>query len=395
MRVGGLVRCTSMHEAPSRRSPTLDDLPGGSAERVLLQVASWQLPGGASIDPVADDLQAERLVGLATTARLLGPLLVAVDVGALELRDEFVEAIVAGHEGSMLWCMHLEVRLLEVMDWFDQAGGIEFLVVKGPAVAHLDEIDPILRSFADLDLLVRADDMDRALVALEGHGAVRRVPQRRPGFDRRFIKSVGLMCPDEVELDVHRTLSVGAHGLRIPLDDLFATPDHFALGGRLVAAPKRTHRALHAAYHAVIGTPHPALRTLRDLASHLCDPDLPPDVLAAEARRWGGEAVLAEAVQATFDSLCFDAPRWRAWLDTVVVDPREVAILASTHQQTLLPVRWSTLRELSWHDRGAFMWALSFPSAEVLRSRGLTRRGRVVAGVRKVLPDLRSLAARR
>ena len=368
----------------------LCDLPAGSGDRVLRQVASWLLPGAGDVDALADTHQAEQLVAMAESERLLGPLLVAVDGGGLELPDDLVAKVLAGHESSMLWCLHLEVRLLEIMDWFDEVGGIKFLVVKRPAVAHLDDADPSLRSFADLDLLISGADMDRALRVLTDHGAERRIPERRPGYDRRFGKGTGLVCADQVEIDVHRTLAMGAHGVRIPLDDLFARSVSFDVGGRSVPAPCLVHRALHAAYHAVIGTPVPALRSLRDLAGYLTSPDLSLEELVSEARRWRGEAVLVEALRATFDGLSFEAPEWRQWLDSVAPDQRELAIIESTHYETTRPVRWSTLRELRWSDRGAFLWAVAFPSSEDLASRGLTRRGRIVSGLGSALRRFRA-----
>lgn len=81
--------------------------------------------------------------------------------------DEQLELAVAGHQDSMRWLLHLEIRLLEVADWFADVGGIELRVLKGPAVAHLDEVDPALRSFSDLDLLIAAADMDRGIAALQ------------------------------------------------------------------------------------------------------------------------------------------------------------------------------------------------------------------------------------
>jgi nitrogen fixation protein len=372
------------------RSPTLDELPRGSAERVLRQAATWLLPGSAEIDALVDRAQASLLVGWAQSTRLLGPVLVAVDAGALDLPSDLLEEAVAGHLDSMRWCIQLELRLLEVIEWFDAVGGVEFLVIKGPAVAHLDELDASMRSFADLDFLIRGDDFDRALAAMVANGAVRRVPERRPGFDRRFVKSVGLLCPDQVELDVHRTLCLGAHGLRVPLDDLFVQAVEFDIGGRRVLAPTRVHRALHGAYHAMVGAPAPALRTLRDLAGYLTSPDLAPEVVVPEADRWGGTTVLAEAVRATFDSLPFDAPAWREWLDGFEVDPAELDIIESTRYETTWPVEWSTIRELGWYDRGAFLWAVAFPSSDELAERGLSRRQRLARGVRAVAPELRS-----
>ena len=363
----------------AERGPTLSSV--SSAERALSQAVGWFLPGADGVDPLADETQHLMILHVASTSRLLGPLLVAVNAGALDLPDEVVDQMAKAHELSMLWCLQLELRILEVKDWFDKAGGVEFLVVKGPAVAHLDEPDPSLRSFADLDLLIHERDMDRAIATLGEHGAARRIPQQRPGFDRRFTKGVGTCCDDGVEIDVHRTLCVGALGFRIPLDDLFADPDHFEIGGERFAAPKLEHRALHAAYHAVVGSPVPALRTLRDLAGYLTRPELPPEVLVPEARRWGGETVLADAVRATFDTLSMDAPTWREWLDDFTPDPRDLQLIERSRGESPWPVEWSVLRELGWRDRAALCWAVAVPSHEVLEDRGQTRWSRIRSGV--------------
>lgn len=357
----------------------------GTAVAVLSQVAGWLLPGAPDIDPIRDETEAEALVRLATRERLLGPLLVSVDAGALVLPDDLVEQVSAGHQDAMLWCMHIEHRLLDVSDWFAAAGGIDFRVVKGPAVAHLDEPDPSLRAFADLDLLVRAEQFDEAIAALELHGAVRRVPQRRPGFDRRFNKSVGLTCADGVELDVHRTFTGGAHGFRIPTARLFEDPERFVVGGEEFLAPDLVVRALHAAYHAIVGSRTPPLRTLRDLAGYLIHPELGPEVLIAEVARWRGEVVLAEAVRATLAAMEFDAPAWQEWLDRTAVDPAELDLIARQHDPRGVPVLWSTLEELRGRERLAYLWAVAVPSREVLIDRGQTQMGRLKFGLNRIL----------
>ncbi len=287
----------------------------GSAERILGQVAAWLLPGAVPLDQPADDDEAMELVDRAIGARMVGPLVLAVEHGGLWLPDDQQAQLADAHEAAMQWCVHLEQRLLEMVDQFDRAR-IDVMVIKGPAVAHLDEPDPALRSFGDLDLLVRSADLDRAVALLQGNGARRRIPEHRPGFDRRFEKSVGLTGRDHVEFDLHRTLCRGPLGVRIPLDDLFRSPESFEVGGVTLRALAPVHRALHAAYHAVVGSPEPPLHSLRDLAGYLARPDLGPDLVAEEARRWGGETVLGEAVRATLVRLPFAAPApWREWAD--------------------------------------------------------------------------------
>ncbi len=363
----------------------VEDSPEGPTARlheVLCQVAAWMLPGAPTPGPVPTG-QAEALVDLAVGHGLTGQLVAALDAGAIDVPEPVHHHAVDAHEGSLWWCLLVERRLLEIDQWFRNAGGVDYRVVKGPAVAHLDEIDPSLRSYGDLDLLVAGPSMDRALEVLMAHGAVRARPAQRPGFDARFAKGIGTRFNDGIEVDVHRSFCDGAHGFRIPLDRVFATAEQFAIGGRPLPTPAKAHRALHACYHAVIGSSTPPLRTLRDLGWYLSDTDLPPVVLAAEAQAWRGEAVLAQAVRITLDTLHLPLPSWRAWLARTPIDPAESRLIERDREPTNLPFRWSTVRELRWPDRAAFAWAVAFPSPEVLRARGQTPVSRVVNGIRR------------
>jgi len=280
----------------------------------------------------------------------------------------------------------LEQRLLEIDQWFAEAGGIDYMVLKGAAVAHLDEFDPFLRSFSDLDLLIAGPCMDRALDVLVSHGDRRQEPRRRPGFEGRFGKGVNTRFDDGIEVDVHRTLCGGSHGYRIPLHRMFSMSDQFEIGGRTFNAPAKIHRALHACYHAYAWSQTPPLRTVRDIASYLCDPELPLEDLTAEARLWRGEAVLALAVKQTLLELDLDLPQWKEWLATTPVDPRERDLIERDRTPRQTPFQWSTLREIPWNDRLAFLWGVAVPSKELLRSRNQNHLTRLIAGSRRLLP---------
>lgn len=354
-----------------------------SSTVVLRQVASRSLAGAAPISALGPEA-ASRIVDEAARERLLGPLLSVVDSGELDVPDEVLRRIVERHRTAMRWCTRLEARLFDIDDWFREAGGARYLVIKGPAVAHLDEPDPSMRSFHDLDLLVLASDLDRAIVTLERNGATRRVAQRRPGFDRRYIKSVGMRTHDSVEVDVHRSLVGGPHGFRIPLDRVFAGAERFEVGGVGFLAPGLGHRALHAAYHAVVGSTTPPLRTLRDLGGYLTRSDLSVGEVVEEARRWRGEAVLFQAVRATFDTLTFDAPLWRDWLHTYRPDPEEMTLIRKGHEAKRWPMEWTTVRELPWRDRLAFSWAVAVPSKASWDERGISPITRLRIGLARV-----------
>lgn len=313
----------------------------------------------------------------AEAARLTGSALHAVDAGTLALPSGAVDDLAERHRRALLWCLHLEGRLLQVRDWFTAAGGVRHLVIKGPAIAHLDEPDPERRTFADLDLLVEADHLGRAVEVLAAQGARRPWSERRRGFDRRFAKSVTMTMADGVELDLHRTLTDGVHGVRVPLADLFAAPDRFDLGGEEFATLRPEHRLLHAAFHAVLGSPAPRLMSLRDLARYLVREDLGPDRILPEVARWRGEMVLALGIDLATEVLTFDAPPWTEWRDQFREDAHERRMIDRHRREgsSLGRAKLDVLRELpTGRDRAAYALALAVPSRQHLRSRGLRRR---------------------
>jgi hypothetical protein len=311
------------------------------------------------------------MVRAAEAARLLGPLYDASIDGVIELTDAAQELLVERLKATMAWCLHLETRLLELRAAFDAAGGVDTLLLKGSAIAYLDEADPILRSSSDIDLLVRADHMDRAVHVLERLGATRPWPQRRDGFDRRFAKSVTMTMHDGVEIDLHRSLCDGVHGHRIPLPELFASAEELTIGGEQVGALCRPHRMLHAAYHAMLGSTAPNLLSLRDLAGYLAAPDLGPDRIVPIARRWRGASVLHLAARTTLSSLPFSAPDWEEWVETTSIDPDEQAIIDRQRREgsSFGRAKLDLWRELGTRDKAAYAQALLWPSSEHLAAR--------------------------
>ncbi|MCB0976409.1 MAG: nucleotidyltransferase family protein [Acidimicrobiales bacterium] len=374
--------------------------PGPAALRVLAEVAIATAPGPGhsavqEID-VSEVPDQRDLVNAAAQERLTGPLVRAVQTGLLRLDDDVVEKLVDVHVDAMAWCLRVESRLWAITGWLEDVD-VRALVVKGPAVAHLDEIDPSLRAFADLDLLVQADDLPAVLGALARRGAVRPFAERRRGFDQRFAKSVTVTFPDRIEIDVHRTICDGVHAVRLPVERLHRSPDSFDLGGHEVLTPNRTVRTLHAAYHAVLGSPSPRLVSLRDIVGYLRSAEREGSVekIATEAERWRGTAVLAQAVrevQAAGASL----PEWTAWLERTTVDPEEDAVIAAQRRDgsSFRRSRITASRELpSVRDRVAYLAAAALPSTTHLRSRGRSRFGALRPGATTgersvVLPDL-------
>jgi hypothetical protein len=231
-------------------------------------LAGWRLscarPRHASCDAPLAGADWDALLSAAVAGRLSGQLAWAIADDELEADSDQRVAAFAAHRRAMANVCVLEQRLLDVDDAFHDAG-IDYRVLKGPAVAHLDELDPSLRSFCDLDLLVRAEQIEAARDLLLDAGGRRRYPEPRHHFDRRFSKGMCILLPGGSAIDVHRTLAPGPFGMRLDLDDVFAGIESFTVGGRALPALDRPRRFVHACFHAMLGQAEPAPAQLRDV----------------------------------------------------------------------------------------------------------------------------------
>ena len=247
----------------------------------LLGVAGYGLSDATRLLP-AEPLGEESWSSIkssARTHRMTGPLSAAIDSGAFPATDVQAEQARAAHMAAMVWVLSLERELLIVIDLLTQAD-VETRILKGTAVAHLDYSNPSLRSFIDLDILLRAEDFDRAVRTLIAAGFIRRLSEPRPGFDQRFDKGTTLVGAAGYELDLHRTFVLGPWGLLVDLNDLWDRGEEVVIGGRSLRALSRYNRLLHACYHAALGDWPLRLGSLRDVAEMTCP--------ATVTRRWSG-----------------------------------------------------------------------------------------------------------
>jgi hypothetical protein len=375
-------------------------LPADQLASLVWRVTAHGLPGtpgrllagldrGAPDDePLAPDDWA-RLLRDVVRHRVPGFLVAALEAGALSVTDEQRAEALARHLDACSAVLGLERRLLDVVGLLEDAG-IEVVALKGSAHAHLLYRDPGLRFFGDVDVLLRSEQLGTAVGLLERErGAVREVPELRPGFDRRFTKSVTLRDADGTELDVHRTLLFGTFGLRIDPDELFTTSVPVTIGGREVRALGPEARLLHVCYHAGLGDKRPRGNSMRDLAQMLLVADHDPDRVLALARRWRSEAVLARGV-----ALCRDV------LGVEVGGP--VAVAAAAYQPSRRDRRAiaSYVGPRSSHgakvgasvpfctspvEAGRFVWSSLVPSRTFLRTRARGRAAWLRRGLRRVL----------
>jgi hypothetical protein len=275
---------------------------------LVRRVASFGLPNASSSitdePPAAADWAT--LVANVRHQRLAGLLQAAVEAGALEVSAEQLAQVEELHLEACAVVLRLERRLLEVVELL-VAAGIDVVVLKGSAVAHLVYPDPAQRMFGDNDLLLRSEQFDAAVELLCRHGYVRQTAQARPGFERRFAKGTTLKGAAGDELDLHRNLVFGTFGFRLDLDELFRSAVTFEVGGRELRGLGPETRLLHACYHAGLGDPHPRFGSVRDIAQMVAFGPHDPARVLELARDWQSEAVLARGVRLCDDVLGFRA----------------------------------------------------------------------------------------
>lgn len=227
-----------------------------------------------------------------------GALAAAVEVGAVVIdeptRHQFFEEMVV----RLVNDLRAESECVTVTKLLAEAG-IQSVVLKGLAVAHLDYPDPSQRSTTDVDLLVRAVDIERATELLTDAGFRRDLPERRRGFDRRFAKDVTLYGPRRVEIDLHRTLLRGPFGAAIDLDELWASQEPLLVEGLPDRqALDRPSRLLHAAYTVAVADARPSLANMCDVALLASDPQMDWDTVRGRTARWRADAIVTDAVAA-------------------------------------------------------------------------------------------------
>jgi hypothetical protein len=327
------------------------------------------------------------LMATVTHERIPGLLMRAILDGALPATPDQAQEAADAHRASMVAALTLEATLVATSLLLNEAG-LEFRVVKGTAVAHLDFPDPALRSFGDIDLLVRSSQFDKAVEALVAVGHQRRYPEPRAGFDRRFGKGSCLVSPAGVEIDLHRSLAMGPYGVQMHVDDLWRRSSNFQLAGHQFLALGPEERFLHACFHAGLGDKRPRLASLRDVAQmHLARP-LDIDFARALSSSWGADAVVARAVRMAADVLGLetDGPltRWAVRFSPDRRDRRFLAVYTGA-DPTYASKSFAAVRAIPGIlDKARFVFTLAVPDRHYLEQRQERRARRWLRGLAQV-----------
>ena len=145
------------------------------------------------------------------------------------------EKLQSGMRTQHLFSLSMTAELFRILDAFGQAS-IETLLVKGPIVSFLAYGDPAVRSYVDLDVLVRDAAILPACRILTALGFEADVPEsailagKIPG--EYLFKRAG--AQQLVELHTEKTFRYYPRPMRI--EDLYARKRHLPLEGRDVPA---------------------------------------------------------------------------------------------------------------------------------------------------------------
>lgn len=204
---------------------------------------SMTLGEAVNFENGVDDIDA--LVELVERQGAIGQLAHAIDTGWITTTTEVRSTVQERWAANQLHCLRVEQLLVQAARMLDDAN-IEFRVLKGVAVAHLDYPDPNYREFGDADILVREDRYTDATNILTSDPSSL---QEMLNPDHPFSdKSCTLITRSRLMLDVHQRLAIGGLGA-CELHDLFENPVKVTIGGHSMYAPPETARLVHASVH--------------------------------------------------------------------------------------------------------------------------------------------------
>lgn len=362
-----------------------------NVERLAATIAAHGVPGAPDAFPSRplDSTAWAALLALVDDGRVPGFLHEAVTDGALLVTDEQRHDVEERFAAARALVAHLERMLVDVVTLLEQHG-IDHRVLKGPAVGNLDYPDPPVRTFGDVDLLVRGADLDHAVARLRDAGFRRRLPELRTGFERRFAKGVPLERAHGFELDLHRSFADGPFGLLARPEELFTgspgSAQPFTVGGTAVRALSAEDRFVHACYHVALNG-HRRLSSLRDVAQIALVTRPDETRVHARVRAWHGEPVLARGVARTWELLGLrERPPLVDWATAYHYSRgARRALGASVGADAGWPARaLEGLRAVpGMAAKAAYARALLWPSAEFLAARGMRRGERWRAAARR------------
>ena len=192
-----------------------------------------------------DDIGWHELCQWAREQRVLG--LLRLLCSEAPITDPQRQALTSAWHVSAVSTMLVEASLPSVADALN-AAEIDWRILKGVATSRMVYAEPGLRSFGDIDILVRPDDLQRTLVALGPITATGATPLHGP-FRSQALQERQVTDLRGIELDIHRAVEGSLVTSRLPVETFFERPQELIVNGRTLLAPSTEVSFVHAVMH--------------------------------------------------------------------------------------------------------------------------------------------------
>jgi hypothetical protein len=173
-----------------------------------------------------------RLLGLAEEHGVTGHLASCLrDLGGTKVPPEVWQRLVECRRAKTFFTLQLTAELFRILEFFTSEG-IGALLAKGPILAVRAYDDPAIRSYGDLDLLVRQRDIRRATELMSAAGYAPAVPLS--AIDSGKIPGQYLFSKPDSKLivELHNDYTLRYFPRRLPLEDFFERQVRVRLDGR-------------------------------------------------------------------------------------------------------------------------------------------------------------------
>jgi hypothetical protein len=197
-------------------------------------VASFRKEWSALLECASPVQDRQRLAGLLRSADWTRLLVLAEDHGvaghlAASLRcpeedlfpPEIRQALAERQRARNFLTLRLTAELFRILDRF-ASEGIGALVVKGPVLAMQAYGDPAMRSYGDLDLLVRQPDIRRATELLSAVGFAPAIPLSAIDAGKIPGQYFFSMPDSQLIVELHNDRTLRYFPRRLPIEDFFA-----------------------------------------------------------------------------------------------------------------------------------------------------------------------------
>jgi len=202
---------------------------------LLLECASPQ-PDARKLSALARAANGPRLLELAAEHGVLG--LLAARLGKMDgdpVPQETRQALLDSQRTQNFVTLRMTAELFRVLDQFASAG-IGALVVKGPVLAIRAYGDPAMRSYGDLDLLVRRRDIRGATELMIASGYQPAVPLRAINAGKIPGQYLFSKPDSRLLIELHNDFTLRYFPRRLPLERFFERQIRVQLDSREVPA---------------------------------------------------------------------------------------------------------------------------------------------------------------